>query len=150
MEGERVLCMLQQATLTAYSLKGALHTVPLPPHITAMHPLPHGLILSVRPPSSSAWQPDSIIIQPRFRLCLRCTWRCLTARPCRVLCVCLTIAFILRTVVGYDQASGDGLCMLLSAHVPMLRFRYQRDSQESLASYGVFWTSARVQRSAKP
>ena len=49
MEGDSILCMLQQATLTAYSLKGSLQTVPLPPHITAMHPLPHGLILSVRP-----------------------------------------------------------------------------------------------------
>ncbi len=49
MEGDSILCMLQQATLTAYSLKGALQTVPLPPHITAMHPLPHGLVLSVRP-----------------------------------------------------------------------------------------------------
>ena len=49
MEGDSILCMLQQATLTAYSLKGALQTVPLPPSITAMHPLPHGLLLSVRP-----------------------------------------------------------------------------------------------------
>lgn len=49
MEGDSILCMLQQATLTTYSLKGALQTVPLPPHITAMHPLPHGLLLSVRP-----------------------------------------------------------------------------------------------------
>ena len=48
MEGDSILCMLQQATLTAYSLKGSLQTVPLPAHITAMHPLPHGLILSVR------------------------------------------------------------------------------------------------------
>ena len=48
MEGDNVLCMLQHATLTTYSLKGELQTVPLPSHITAMHPLQHGLILSVR------------------------------------------------------------------------------------------------------
>lgn len=48
MDGGKVLCMLQHATLTTYSLKGELHTVPLPPHISSMHPLPHGLILSVR------------------------------------------------------------------------------------------------------
>ncbi len=48
MDGDRALCMLQHATLTTYSLKGELHTVSLPPHISSMHPLPHGLILSVR------------------------------------------------------------------------------------------------------
>lgn len=55
MEGDNVLCMLQHATLTTYSLKGELQTVPLPPHVTAMHPLPHGLILSVRPCFSDGW-----------------------------------------------------------------------------------------------
>ena len=48
MDGDRALCMLQHATLTTYSLRGELHTVPLPPHISSMHPLPHGLMLSVR------------------------------------------------------------------------------------------------------
>lgn len=48
MEGADVLCMLQQATLTTYSLRGELQTVPLPANITTMHPLPLGLILSVR------------------------------------------------------------------------------------------------------
>jgi hypothetical protein len=48
MEGANVLCMLQQATLTTYSLSGELQTVPLPTDVTDMHPLPLGLILSVR------------------------------------------------------------------------------------------------------
>ncbi|CAL5228695.1 g11872 [Coccomyxa viridis] len=58
MEGDSILCMLQQATLTAYSLKGSLHTVPLPPHVTAMHPLPHGLMLS------GSGSPCSVLTHP--------------------------------------------------------------------------------------
>ena len=54
MEGADVLCMLQQATLTTYSLRGELQTVPLPANITAMHSLPVGLLLSVRLRSSDS------------------------------------------------------------------------------------------------
>ena len=64
-DGDLVLCMLQHATLTTYSLKGELYTVPLPPHVSSMHPLPQGLLLSVR-----LRVHDTLFIQQHHTCCL--------------------------------------------------------------------------------
>lgn len=39
--------MLQQSLLTTYTLNGQLQTVPVLATVTAMHPIPQGLLLSV-------------------------------------------------------------------------------------------------------